>query len=137
MYVKRLRSFSETCPPQGGEDIAGTEDLPHEGDGDEDVQRGLGIHRAGKEQGSQSKFSVRNPAICESMKTLDFVQDMDLRAEKERQRSALLRLRELSSAADRDFADKCEALVVRGLGLTPPVLSRLEMQVRNAWDCQR
>ena len=61
---------------------------------------------------------------------------MDLRAEKERQRSALLRLRELSSAADREFADKCESLVVRGLGLTPPVLSRLEMQVRNARDAK-
>ena len=70
------------------------------------------------------------------MKPMGFLQDMDLRAEKERQRSALLRLRELSSAADREFADKCESLVVRGLGLTPPVLSRLEMQVSNAWDCQ-
>ena len=55
-------------------------------------------------------------------------QDMDLRAEKEKQRSALIKLRELSSA-DREFADKCESLVIKGLGLSPPVLSRLEMQV--------
>ena len=53
---------------------------------------------------------------------------MDLRAEKEKQRSALIKLRELSSA-DREFADKYDALVIKGMGLSPPVLSRLEMQV--------
>ena len=59
--------------------------------------------------------------------TIFNVQDMDLRAEKEKQRSALIKLRELSSA-DREFSDKCEDLVINGLGLSPPVLSRLEMQ---------
>ena len=52
---------------------------------------------------------------------------MDLRAEKENQRGALIKLRELSSA-DKEFADKYDALVIKGLGLSPPVLSRLEMQ---------
>ena len=55
------------------------------------------------------------------------VQDMDLRAEKEKQRSALIKLQELS-AADKEFADKCEAVVNKDLGLRPPVLSRFEMQ---------
>ena len=58
------------------------------------------------------------------------MQDMDLRAEKEKQRSALIKLQELSSA-DKEFADKCEAVVNKELGLRPPVLSRLEMQANS------
>ena len=55
--------------------------------------------------------------------------DMDLRTEKEKQRGALIKLRELSTA-DPDFSTSCQVEVDR-LGLTVPTLTRLEMRSAN------
>ena len=55
---------------------------------------------------------------------------MNLRTEKEQQRGALIKLRELS-VADPNFSTSCQAEVDR-LGLTVPTLSRLEMRTSTA-----
>ena len=61
-----------------------------------------------------------------------YERDMDLRSERERQRTALLRLNELSrnssdleSSSSTSFPNECQKLIL-GLGLVVPELSRIE-----------
>ena len=64
-----------------------------------------------------------------------YEQDMDLRAEKERQRGALIKLRELS-IADANFSVACQAEMER-LRLTVPTLSRMEMRAVSSGGSRR
>ncbi len=59
-----------------------------------------------------------------------YEQDMDLRSEKERQRSAMIKLQELSSA-DRQFGASCNEATQK-IGLSAPAMTRLEMQVASS-----
>lgn len=68
--------------------------------------------------GSNLKSTTPNGDIYE--------QDMDMRAEKEKQRGALIKLRELA-LVDEKFGHHCQGVIER-LGLVVPTMSRLEIQ---------
>ena len=59
-----------------------------------------------------------------------FEHDMDLREEKEKQRSALIRLRELSQA-DEEFSERVQNYLSK-VGLVIPPISRLEARATSS-----
>jgi chromosome segregation ATPase len=98
-------------------------------------ERSEWLKQAEKEVRDQEDKLSRANRICRSLRESlkaaipdadTFEYDMDLRYEKEKQRSALIKLRELSEA-DEVFSAKYQA-TVDGLGLAAPTLSRFETQ---------
>ena len=75
-----------------------------------------------KELGQELKDLVPNPEA--------FEHDMDLREEKEKQRSALIRLRELSQA-DEEFSERVQSYLAK-VGLVIPPISRLEARATSS-----
>ena len=75
-----------------------------------------------KELGAELKELVTN--------TEAFEHDMDLREEKEKQRSALIRLRELSQA-DEEFSERVQSYLAK-VGLVIPPISRLEARATSS-----